>query len=187
MSSSHSDPDRAPGAWPRWLSALQAIGSESTNGDVLHALEACLSAQEHWLSRLANTVAVLSGCLPRLLWLGIYLVPEEGDHLFLGPCAGGTNFARLGWGEGLVGTCARGNSVEIAGDVRRIAFHVPADRAARAEAAFPVVCNGKVVGVVNALAADAEALGLVELELLSGYADLLSCHWPRGWRQGVAG
>lgn len=179
MSSSPSE-DRAGGsAWPRWLTALQAIGPGSSHEAVVQAAAACLEAPEHLLARQANLVATLWRHLPGLLWLGIYHVAAEGRELVLTTAVGGPNYARVAWGEGLVGTSARDASVEIAGDLRQVQPHVAAERAAKAEAAFPIRTAGRVVGVLNAVAPDSALLGLPQLETLNACADLLARFWPQ--------
>ena len=64
-------------------------------------LEALIGEERDWLANLANTAALLYQELPRINWVGFYLL--KGDELVLGPFQGKPACIRIAMGKGVCG------------------------------------------------------------------------------------
>lgn len=180
-----SPSESSEGPWPRWLTLAQRVGPETSIVEVLSAVDACLDAEGHWLSRLGNVVAVIRRHLPDLLMVAIYLTARPGTHLELGPHQGPPTFSRQRWGEGVVGSAALERAGQIIGDMKYFPGYIPAYREIHSEIGLPVVRDRVVLAVLNAASIDSGRFGIVEAELLQGVAERLSARWPDAWRAGL--
>lgn len=185
MLSSPSNRVPVSGPLPPWLAALQAIGPESTLGEVWEAVGGCLAQGDHWLSRLTNVMAALRRHMPDLFSLGVYLTGHPGSHLWLGPSQGPPALARIAWGEGVVGSCALERAVQIVAETRRFHGYRPPYAEIASEIALPLVRNRIVMGVLWASSVSSGRFGVVEAELLQGVAERLEAAWPPKWRTGI--
>jgi len=110
-------------------------------------LEALLAGEPDPLANTANFVALLWDVLPRINWLGVYVL--RGDDLVLGPFQGKPACVRIPVGSGVCGTSlARGQTLRVA-DVHEFEGHIACDPASRSEIVVPLDCGGRLIGVLD--------------------------------------
>ncbi|MBR6569863.1 MAG: GAF domain-containing protein [Clostridia bacterium] len=99
------------------------------------------------VSALANTAALLWEALPDINWAGFYLLRD--DQLHLGPFQGKTACVVIPVGRGVCGTAARTLQIQVVPDVEEFPGHIACDSASRSEIVIPMVCQGKLLGVLD--------------------------------------
>lgn len=155
------------------------ITPDSTIPEVVKRIDYILTAEDSpWESTLIAVLHVLSEHIPKLTWSGFYLVEKLGVALNRGPfLATEEGPSRLGWREGVIGSCAYERAVQILGDTKRFEGYIGAVRETRSELAVPVVRDGRVLAVLDAQAPAIDAFGIVEAELFQQIADRLARMW----------
>jgi len=110
-------------------------------------LEALLAGEKDPLANTANFVALLWDVLPRINWLGVYVL--RGGELVLGPFQGKPACVRIPVGSGVCGTSvARGQTLRVA-DVHEFDGHIACDPASRSEIVVPLESGGRLIGVLD--------------------------------------
>jgi len=110
-------------------------------------LEALLAGEKDPLANTANFVALLWDALPRINWLGVYVL--RGEELVLGPFQGKPACVRIPVGSGVCGTSvARGQTLRVA-DVHEFDGHIACDPASRSEIVVPLDSGGRLIGVLD--------------------------------------
>src|SRR6185312_12706240 len=70
---------------------------------------------ESWLANLANASALIMTHLPRVNWVGFYLLKDE--NLYLGPFQGQPACLQIPVGRGVCGQAAKSRSTLVVDDV----------------------------------------------------------------------
>ncbi len=108
---------------------------------------ALLADEDDALANSANFVGLLWQALPRINWLGIYVL--RGTELVLGPFQGNPACVRIPLGSGVCGTAAeRRQSLRVA-DVDEFPGHIVCDAASRSELVVPIESRGTLLGVLD--------------------------------------
>lgn len=110
-------------------------------------LAALIGAEADPLANTANFVALLYDALPRVNWLGVYVL--RGDTLVLGPFQGKPACVRLPLGKGVCGEAAAAKRTLRVANVHEFAGHIACDAASNAELVVPLSVNGALVGVLD--------------------------------------
>jgi GAF domain-containing protein len=114
----------------------------------LNAQLAGLFAEEtNGLANAANMCAVLYHGLPRLNWVGFYLL-QQGE-LVLGPFQGKVACVRIALGRGVCGTAAQRRQTLIVPNVDEFPDHIACDAASRSEIVVPLLHRGQLLGVLD--------------------------------------
>jgi L-methionine (R)-S-oxide reductase len=95
----------------------------------------------------ANAAALLFASLPDLNWAGFYFL--RGGELVVGPFQGKPACVRIALGRGVCGAAAAGRRTLVVTDVHAFADHIACDAASNSEAVVPIVCDGRLVGVLD--------------------------------------
>jgi L-methionine (R)-S-oxide reductase len=100
------------------------------------------------VANMANCAAVLFHSVPRLNWVGFYLL--KGGELVLGPFQGRPACVRIAFGRGVVGTAAEKRTTIRIADVNQFPGHIVCDIASKSEVAVPLVSDDShLVGVLD--------------------------------------
>jgi L-methionine (R)-S-oxide reductase len=100
------------------------------------------------IANMANCAAVLFHSVPRLNWVGFYLL-KRGE-LVIGPFQGRPACVRIALGRGVVGTAAEKRTTIRVGDVNQFPDHIVCDSASRSEVVVPLVSNdSQLLGVLD--------------------------------------
>ncbi len=150
----------------------------------VHSVDQIVPQVSNWISQgsgkiglMANVAALFFGQWEHASWVGFYLVGAWESPLMLGPFQGRPVPPALDWGTGIVGMAARERSVQLVHGVKHFAGYLAHVAETRCEAAIPIVCHGRVLAVLDAQSKQVEGLGVLELELMTKVAELLSQAW----------
>ena len=100
------------------------------------------------VANMANCAAVLFNSVPRLNWVGFYLL--KGGDLVLGPFQGKPACVRIAFGRGVVGTAAEKRTTIRVADVNEFPGHIACDSASRSEIVVPLVSDdSRLIGVLD--------------------------------------
>jgi L-methionine (R)-S-oxide reductase len=100
------------------------------------------------VANMANCAAVLFHSVPRLNWVGFYLL--KGGELVLGPFQGRPACVRIAFGRGVVGTAAEKRTTIRIADVNQFPGHIVCDIASKSEVAVSLVSDDShLVGVLD--------------------------------------
>jgi GAF domain-containing protein len=100
------------------------------------------------IANLANCAAVLFHSVPRLNWVGFYLL--KGCELVVGPFQGRPACVRIALGRGVVGTAAEKRTTIRVADVNEFPGHIACDAASKSEIVVPLVsADSHLLGVLD--------------------------------------
>jgi GAF domain-containing protein len=100
------------------------------------------------VANMANCAGVLFYSVPRLNWVGFYLL--KGGELVLGPFQGRPACVRIAFGRGVVGTAAEKRTAIRVADVNQFPGHIVCDTASRSEIVVPLVSDDShLLGVLD--------------------------------------
>jgi L-methionine (R)-S-oxide reductase len=100
------------------------------------------------IANMANCAAVLFHSVPRLNWVGFYLL--KGGELVLGPFQGPPACVRIAFGRGVVGTSAEKRTIIRVADVNQFPGHIVCDSASKSEIVLPLVSDDShLLGVLD--------------------------------------
>lgn len=111
--------------------------------------------QPHWVTALSNASALMAEELPRINWVGFYLLgplldPQlPSDVLFLGPFQGRVACTTIRLGTGVCGTSAAQDRTLRVDDVHAFPGHIACDAASASELVVPLHAHGHVAGVLD--------------------------------------
>lgn len=91
------------------------------------------------VANMANCAAVLFHSVPRLNWVGFYLL--KGCELVVGPFQGRPACVRIALGRGVVGAAAEKRTTIRVADVNQFAGHIACDTASKSEIVVPLVSD----------------------------------------------
>ena len=97
---------------------------------------------------MANAAALIYHSVPRLNWVGFYLL--KGGDLVLGPFQGRPACVRIAFGRGVVGTAAEKRTVIRVADVNQFPGHIACDTASKSELVIPLTSDDShLLGVLD--------------------------------------
>src|ERR1700730_7989908 len=100
------------------------------------------------VANMANCAALIFNSVPRLNWVGFYLL--KGGELVLGPFQGQPACVRIALGRGVCGTAAENRSTLRVSDVTKFPGHIACDSASRSEIVLPLLTeNSQLIGVLD--------------------------------------
>ena len=100
------------------------------------------------VANMANCAAVLFHSVPRLNWVGFYLL--KGGELVLGPFQGRPACVRIKFGRGVVGTAAERRTTIRVANVNEFPGHIVCDTASKSEVVVPLVStDSHLLGVLD--------------------------------------
>ncbi len=100
------------------------------------------------VANMANCAAVLFHSVPRLNWVGFYLL--KGCELVVGPFQGRPACVRIALGRGVVGTAAERRTTIRVADVNQFPGHIACDSASKSEIVVPLVSDDShLLGVLD--------------------------------------
>ena len=100
------------------------------------------------VANMANCAAVLFNSVPRLNWVGFYLL--KGGELVLGPFQGRPACVRIAFGRGAVGTAAEKRTTIRVANVNEYPGHIVCDSASKSEIVVPLVSDDShILGVLD--------------------------------------
>lgn len=110
-------------------------------------LRALLADETDALASSSNFVALLTQAMDDINWLGIYVL--RGEELVLGPFQGKPACVHLNVGSGVCGVAAARLETQRVADVHNFEGHIACDADSRSELVVPLVCGGKLIGVLD--------------------------------------
>ncbi len=152
--------------------AITANDKASRYRELLPQIASLVDGEPDLIANLANIVAALRECVPIASWIGFYIT--RGSELVLGPFQGKIACVRIAVGRGVCGTAAAEQRTVIVPDVEQFPGHIACDAGSRSEIVVPIVCDGRVVAVLDLdsyeLAAfdELDAAGLAPIAELAG-------------------
>ena len=118
----------------------------------VHAVAlAVLDGEPNPVARMATVSCLLAAAFPDNVWTGFYLVDAHSPRqLVVGPYQGSLGCLRIGFGQGVCGTCAETGVVQVVPDVRAFAGHIACDARSRSEIVVPVRdATGRLLAVLD--------------------------------------
>lgn len=113
-------------------------------------VSALIADESNNIANLANTAAVLFNALEDVNWAGFYLVDgHKSDELVLGPFQGQPACVRIPFNKGVCGTAASLLTTQLVADVHAFPGHIACDAASNSEIVIPIVCEGRLYGVLD--------------------------------------
>ncbi len=106
-----------------------------------------ISGEDHWISILANSSALLNETLKNSVFTGYYLY--DGGKLFLGPFQGKVSCTSIQLGRGVCGEAAEKRKTVIIDNVREHENYISCDSAAVSEIVVPMCREDKLIGVLD--------------------------------------
>mgnify|MGYP000618039266 CR=1 FL=1 len=133
----------------------------------------------HQISNLANASALLGDALLNINWVGFYLMRE--GRLVLGPFQGKPACIEIEIGKGVCGTAVANDQVMLVKDVHQFPGHIACDGGSNSEIVVPMICEDKVVAVLDLDSYSFDRYGQLEQEALEKIAQLLidGCDWEQ--------
>ena len=100
------------------------------------------------VANMANAAALIFHSVPRLNWVGFYLL--KGGELVLGPFQGRVACVRIALGRGVVGTAAEKRTTIRVADVNEFPGHIACDIASKSEIVVPLTSDDShLIGVLD--------------------------------------
>ena len=100
------------------------------------------------VANMANCAALIFHSVPRLNWVGFYLL--KGGELVLGPFQGQPACVRIAFGRGVCGTVAESHATLRVDDVTKFPGHIACDTASRSEIVLPLLtADSHLIGVLD--------------------------------------
>jgi L-methionine (R)-S-oxide reductase len=123
------------------------VGSkEEQYRSLLPQISALLNGEKDRVANMANFVAALKEQF-NFFWVGFYLV--QGDELVLGPFQGPVACTRIKKGRGVCGSAWLQEKTIIVPDVEKFPGHIACSSLSKSEIVIPIMCEGKVIGVLD--------------------------------------
>ncbi|MCI2254305.1 GAF domain-containing protein [Domibacillus sp. PGB-M46] len=136
-------------------------------------LEALLTGETNTIANLANASALLGQFLPRINWVGFYVLDENKNGLVLGPFQGLPACVRIPFGKGVCGTAAAERKTLRIEDVHAFPGHIACDAASRSEIVVPLIKDGELLGVLDIDSPETNRFDEADEEGLVQFAEIL--------------
>ncbi len=121
---------------------------EEYYSDFLKQLKSLLEDERDWLANLANTASLIYNLVPKLNWVGFYLMDSE-EEMVLGPFQGQPACVRIKVGSGVCGTAVSERKTQLVENVHEFNGHIACDPASKSELVIPLEIEGTIVGVLD--------------------------------------
>ncbi|MCP3427525.1 GAF domain-containing protein [Opacimonas viscosa] len=109
-----------------------------------------IADEKNAIANLANVAAVLFNALEDVNWAGFYLVDTtKPEELVLGPFQGQPACVRIPFNKGVCGAAASTLTSQLVADVHAFPGHIACDAASNSEVVIPIVCEGRLYGVLD--------------------------------------
>jgi L-methionine (R)-S-oxide reductase len=129
-------------------SDLSKLSKPELYRELATRISALVQEETDPVANMANCAAVLFNSVPRLNWVGFYLL-KEGE-LVLGPFQGSPACVRIAFGRGVVGTAAEKRTTIRVADVNEFPGHIACDSASKSEVVVPLVSDDShLLGVLD--------------------------------------
>lgn len=113
---------------------------------LLPQIESLLAGEKDTIANMANVAAALKQTFD-FFWVGFYIVKDE--MLVLAPFQGPIACTRIRYGKGVCGTAWKEARTLIVPDVEQFPGHIACSSESKSEIVIPVICDGKVVAVLD--------------------------------------
>lgn len=123
-----------------------AGSKEEQYRSLLPQISALLNGEKDRVANMANFAAALKEQF-NFFWVGFYLVQE--DELVLGPFQGPVACTRIKKGRGVCGAAWLQEKSIIVPDVEKFPGHIACSSLSKSEIVIPIMCEGKVIGVLD--------------------------------------
>jgi GAF domain-containing protein len=110
-------------------------------------LQGLIDNETDAVANLANVAALLWQEVPKINWVGFYLLKQE--QLVLGPFQGKPACSRISIGEGVCGTAAAMGRTIVVADVHQFPGHIACDLASKSEIVVPLWRDGQLLGLLD--------------------------------------
>ncbi len=114
---------------------------------VARQIEALTDGEFDAIAVLSNVSAILNQSLDNINWVGFYFLKD--NQLVLGPFQGKVACYRIPLDKGVCGKAISTNIVQRIDDVHAFPGHIACDSASESEIVFPLIVNGKAIGVLD--------------------------------------
>ena len=127
---------------------LSALPKPKLYRELASQISALIQDETDPVANMANVASLLFHSLPRLNWVGFYLL--KGGELVLGPFQGRIACVRIAFGRGVVGTAAEKRTTIRVADVNEFPGHIACDTASRSEIVVPLTSeDAHLLGVLD--------------------------------------
>jgi len=127
---------------------LSALPKPELYRELASQISALIQDETDPVANMANVASLLFHSLPRLNWVGFYLL--KGGELVLGPFQGRIACVRIAFGRGVVGTAAEKRTTIRVADVNEFPGHIACDTASRSEIVIPLTSeDAHLLGVLD--------------------------------------
>ncbi len=110
-------------------------------------LKHLISDETDAIANLSNAASLFGHIMPEINWAGFYLY--RNNELVLGPFWGKPACTRITMGEGVCGTAAKFQKVQLVDNVDLFPGHIACDSASKSEIVLPIVKDGKLKAVLD--------------------------------------
>ena len=111
-------------------------------------ISALIQDEPDAVANMANAAALIFHSVPRLNWVGFYLL--KGGELVLGPFQGRVACVRIALGRGVVGRAAEKRTTIRVADVNEFPGHIACDTASKSEIVVPLTSEeSHLIGVLD--------------------------------------
>jgi L-methionine (R)-S-oxide reductase len=129
-------------------SDLSQLSKRELYRELATQISALVQDETDPVANMANCAAVLFNSVPRLNWVGFYLL--KGGELVLGPFQGRPACVRIAFGRGAVGTAAEKRTIIRVANVNDFPGHIACDSASKSEIVVPLVSDDShILGVLD--------------------------------------
>lgn len=135
---------------------------------------AMLSDESDFIANCANLSALLFLELPRINWVGVYLLRDE--ELVVGPFQGKPACTRIELGKGVCGTAAATRTTQLVDNVHEFEGHIACDGASNSEIVIPLIYQEKLIGVLDIDSPELARFSHDDQHALEEIAQLLLTH-----------
>ena len=115
--------------------------------EALEMIDAQLAVEKDDLANLCNVTAILMEKIEDINWVGFYFPRKK--ELVLGPFQGRAACSRIDFNEGVCGACYRSQKMQLVPDVHEFPGHIACDFRSRSELVYPIIKQGKCLGVLD--------------------------------------
>ena len=144
---------------------------------LMKQMETILDGETDVIANLANASALLNEALPKINWVGFYLMKE--GKLILGPFQGKLACIHIPLGKGVCGTAAETGELQLVKNVHEFPGHIACDSASNSEIVVPLMWNQKVIGVLDLDSPEFGRFDEIDAKYLQQIAKLIvrGCDW----------
>jgi len=129
-------------------SNLAELSKKELYDELAARLRALIEDETDAVANMANCAALIFNSVPRLNWVGFYLL--KAGELVLGPFQGRTACVRIALGRGVCGAAAEKRRTLRVADVTKFPDHIACDSASRSEIVVPLLTDDShLIGVLD--------------------------------------